>query len=526
MLDRANPEVVAGLEARAIRIAILAMGGEGGGVLAEWIVDLAEHAGYLAQLTSVPGVAQRTGATIYYVELFPKSALPEGAPEPVMALMPMPGDVDIVIASELMEAGRAVQRGLVTPDRTALIASTHRVFAMTEKIAMADGRADAPTLLEACRNSAKNFFGADLAAAAERTGSVISAVLFGALAQSRTLPFERDAFEATIDRAGVGVAASKRGFAAGMAAVSGHAAGAPAGDSGSRASATAQVPAGSPADATTDAPLAALVARAEGAFPASVRPIVRAGLERLADYQDLDYAQDYLLRLKPIADAERRHGDGSGRLLAETARELALGMAYEDTIRVAELKIRASRFTRVRDEVRARDGQIVEIAEFMHPRLKEIAESVPAWLGRLMLRPGIVRSAVENATRKGRVVKTTSIRGFLQLYLVASLKTWRRSSLRFAEEEARLTSWLERIVAIAAKNYALAVELAECRGLVKGYGDTHERGVANYESIIALVDRLAGGPEPAQRLHELRKAAVADDSGSALKAAIAQLGTS
>src|SRR6201994_597493 len=152
---------------RPITIAILAMGGEGGGVLADWIVDVAEHGGYLAQLTSVPGVAQRTGATIYYVELFPKSALAEGAPEPVMALMPMPGDVDIVVASELMEAGRAVQRGLVTPDRTALIASTHRVFAMTEKIAMADGRADAPVLLEACRNSAKSFFGADLAAAAE-----------------------------------------------------------------------------------------------------------------------------------------------------------------------------------------------------------------------------------------------------------------------------------------------------------------------------------------------------------------------
>ena len=106
MLDRANPQAEGAVEARAIRVAILAMGGEGGGVLAEWIVDLAEHGGYLAQLTSVPGVAQRTGATIYYVELFPKSALAEGAPEPVMALMPMPGDVDIVVASEL-DGGRA-----------------------------------------------------------------------------------------------------------------------------------------------------------------------------------------------------------------------------------------------------------------------------------------------------------------------------------------------------------------------------------------------------------------------------------
>jgi indolepyruvate ferredoxin oxidoreductase beta subunit len=523
MLDRAKPQAEGVLEARAIRVAILAMGGEGGGVLADWIVDLAEHGGYLAQLTSVPGVAQRTGATIYYVELFPKSALAEGAPEPVMALMPMPGDVDIVIASELMEAGRAVQRGLVTPDRTALVASTHRVFAMTEKIAMADGRADAPVLLEACRNSAKSFFGADLAAAAERTGSVISAVLFGALAHSRTLPFEREAFEATIERAGVGVAASKRGFAAGVAAVSGDAAAVAAGGPVSRDVPTAQASAQSPSDGP-QALLAALIAQAESAFPASARPMVCVGLERLADYQDLDYAQDYLLRLKPVADAERRHGDGSGRLLAETARELALGMTYEDTIRVAELKIRASRFARVREEVRARDGQIVEIAEFMHPRLKEIAESVPAWLGRLMLRPGILRSAIENATKNGKVVKTTSIRGFLQLYLVASLKVRRRSSLRFVEEEARLTLWLERIVATAAKDYALAVEIAECRGLVKGYGDTHERGLASYETILGLVDHIAKGPEPANRVSELRKAAVADDSGSALKAAVAKLG--
>ena len=53
---------------RPISIAILAMGGEGGGVLADWIIDLAESNHYIAQLTSVPGVAQRTGATIYYLE--------------------------------------------------------------------------------------------------------------------------------------------------------------------------------------------------------------------------------------------------------------------------------------------------------------------------------------------------------------------------------------------------------------------------------------------------------------------------
>ncbi len=520
MLDRSSPQSPNLQKARAIRIAILAMGGEGGGVLADWIVDLAEHGGYLAQLTSVPGVAQRTGATIYYLELFPGSGLGPGLPEPVLALMPMPGDVDVVVASELMEAGRAVQRGFVTPDRTTLIASTHRVFTMTEKVAMADGRIDAPVLLEACRNSAKTFFGGDLAAAAERAGSVISAVLFGALAQSRALPFAREAFEATIERAGVGVAASQRGFKAGLEEVAGNAAQA----SAASAAEVAKQPAPRVPSTPEKKALASLIAGTEAGFPAAARPVIRAGLERLADYQDLDYAQVYLSLLAPVAEAERHHGDGSGRLLAETARELALGMAYEDTIRVAELKVRASRFARVREEVHARDGQIVEIAEFMHPRLKEIAESVPAWLGRAMLRKGLLRAAIENATKKGKIVKTTSIRGFLQLYLVASLKPWRRSSLRFAEETERLSAWLDKLVATAARNYELAVELALCRNLVKGYGDTHERGSANYGAIVAVLDQLAARPQPAQLVASLRKAAVADDTGAALAQAIGKLG--
>jgi len=141
MLDRTSHEAPGLQKARAIRLAILAMGGEGGGVLADWIVDLGEANGFVAQTTSVPGVAQRTGATNYYVELFPKMGARANAPAPVLGLTPIAGDVDIVIASELMEAGRAVQRGLVTPDRTTFIVSTNRVYSMTERIAMAESEA-------------------------------------------------------------------------------------------------------------------------------------------------------------------------------------------------------------------------------------------------------------------------------------------------------------------------------------------------------------------------------------------------
>jgi len=493
---------------RPITISILAMGGEGGGVLAEWIVDLGEHAGYLAQMTSVPGVAQRTGATNYYVELFPKAAAQAAGRAPVMALTPIPGDVDIVIASELMEAGRAIQRGIVTPDRTTFIVSTNRVYAMTEKIALADGRVETAPLLEGCRLAARRLIAADMAQLAEATGSVISAVLFGALAGSGALPMQRTAFEAAIRRGGVGVKESLAAFAAGFAATEGPAPAAPAAP-------PAEPQAPSPA-------LAQLYAEADG-HPEPARTFIRAGIERLADYQDAAYARDYLARLAPIAEADRRHGDGGAQLLAETARELALGMAYEDTVRVAELKIRPGRFERVRAEVQIADGQLLEIAEFLHPRVQEIADTLPEKWGRWLLGSGPARRLVEALTRSGKVVKTTSIRGFLLLYVIAALKPWRRRSLRFAAEQKFLQEWLHTILIVASTDTALAAEIATTRTLVKGYSDTHERGRQRYDTLMQMLPQIMATAEPAATLAGLRKAALADDTGSALAAAVKEL---
>ena len=367
---------------RPITIAILAMGGEGGGVLADWIIDLAESNHYIAQLTSVPGVAQRTGATIYYLEIYPRAGIADAAHEPVLALMPVPGDVDIVIASELMEAGRAIQRGLITPDRTTLIASTNRVFSMTEKIAMADGRVDAEKLIEACRSAAKTMHAFDMAAIAEATGSVISAVLFGALAGAGVLPFPRQAFEGAIKRGGVGIKASLAAFTAGFEATTERRRDGE--DAGRRRCrrrrSTGRIRTrrrrsrrrtGRSRRSCCARPRNFPQARARSSAPgSSARRTIRASITRGSI---------------SIASRRSRQADTDGRLIAETARQLALGMAYEDTIRVAELKIRPSRFARVREEVRVNDGQILEIAEFMHPRTQEIADTLPAPLGRFIL---------------------------------------------------------------------------------------------------------------------------------------------
>ena len=121
------------LPERPITILIAALGGEGGGVMADWLMEAATSADLPAQATSIPGVAQRTGATTYYLEIFPLERKNLHGREPVLSLTPSPGNVDIMVASELVEAGRAMSNGYVSPERTTLIASTHRIYATIEK---------------------------------------------------------------------------------------------------------------------------------------------------------------------------------------------------------------------------------------------------------------------------------------------------------------------------------------------------------------------------------------------------------
>ncbi len=490
--------------AASINIAILAMGGEGGGVLTDWLVRVGESNGYLAQTTSVPGVSQRTGATIYYLELFPRSALHGHQRMPVLGLMPMPGDVDLVVASELMEAGRAIQRGLVTPDRTHLVASTHRVYSMTERTALGDGRVDAEAILKACKTAARKLTGFDMARLAEANRSVISASLLGAIAGSQALPFPREAYEAAIRKDGVGVGASLAAFSAACAAAEQPAVADTAAREGPQ-------PAAAP-----DLPLPA-------GLDGEARTLAMMGIRRAADYQDDSYAREYVERLEPFIELAKPMGDAGRQLVSEVARQLALGMTYEDTVRVAELKIRGARFDRVRAEIRAEPGQVVEIAEFMHPRLEEIADTMPAAVGRWMLRNKLAKAVLTRLTSRGRIVRTTSLRGFLLLYCVASLKPLRRGSLRHDREMRFLTEWLDIVRRAAAIDASLAIAFARLRNLVKGYGDTCARGHSKYQAICAFMSGEFRNPSAAALLKALIAAAEKDEDGTALRAEIDRL---
>jgi indolepyruvate ferredoxin oxidoreductase, beta subunit len=205
------------MSARPISMLIAALGGEGGGVLTDWIIAAAASCDLPVQSTSIPGVAQRTGATTYYIEIYPMPWRQLGGKRPVLALAPGIGDVDVVVASEFLEAGRAVAAGLVTSDRTLLIASTHRSYAIAEKMTMGDGRFDAEVLMRAAEKNARSQLLFDMDAVARTARAMINSVMLGAVAAAGGLPIPAAAFEAAI-RTGRSSDANLRGFRAGFAA--------------------------------------------------------------------------------------------------------------------------------------------------------------------------------------------------------------------------------------------------------------------------------------------------------------------
>ena len=475
-----------------ITILIAALGGEGGGVLAEWLVDLATRAGHPAQATSIPGVAQRTGATTYYVEIHPQTFAALANRRPVMSLAPVPGCIDLMVASELLEAVRAIQNGFVSRERTLLLTSSQRTLTTFEKLAPGDGRFGSERLLDVAAANSRQLGTFDVAATAREAGTVPSAVLFGAIAASGVLPFERAAFEAVIRASERGVEASLRGFGMAWERCRAAIGVAPA----------LCVPVGTLADEPD---------------------LVALGHARVVEFQDAAYGELYRQRVERLRAAERRadpQGAQGATLTREGARFLALWMAFDDVVRVADLKSRASRFARVRREAGAKPGDVIRIADHFKPGVAELAGLLPQALAQPLL------AAESRRRRNGEAplgaplkLRADSISGFLALRLLASLRWLRRRGRRYADEQALIETWLAAVETAAAGSWQTAFELALCARLIKGYGATNERGK---EHLLHIVEHLA--TVDAAAIRRAREAALADDSGTALDLALVQAG--
>jgi len=489
--------------AQPVCVLIGALGGEGGGVLASWITGAALAQGLPVQSTSIPGVAQRTGATAYYIEIYPRPAAELAGKEPVFALFPNPGTVDIVVASELLEAARAMERGFVTPDRTTLIGSTHRIYAVAEKSVPSDGRFDATRAHAAAAELSKRAVLSDFAKLARDHDTSLNATLLGAIAGTGILPIGDDGFEAAIQAFGKARDANLRGFKAGIELVRGTRPPAPA---------TAETKRPSPRT-----PVAKDLIDGATAYPRSMAATVHEALARLVDFQDRRYAQSYLDRLDRVIKAERDlQGEAfQFHLSGEVARQLAVWMSFEDVIRVADLKTRPDRLARIRDEVGAAPGQRLMLTEFLKPGVEEWCGLLPGIIGR----PLFGMFARRNLTERFNIgirVRTSGILGFTSLYLLARLRFWRRHSMRFHDEQQAIEAWLDMVCDALRQDYRFALEIVALAALRKGYGETRRRGVDKSDRIVEALVRpgLSHGqvaaPAAAEAMRAVREAAMAD----------------
>ncbi|MEM7282799.1 MAG: indolepyruvate oxidoreductase subunit beta family protein [Pseudomonadota bacterium] len=495
---------------RPFTIAMLALGGQGGGVLTQWLVDIAEANEYLVQSTYVAGVAQRTGATVYCVDLFPKAKVLDENRPPIFNLYPVPGSVDLVVTSELAEAGRAIQKGFVTPNVTKMISSSHRVYGINEKSALHDGTMDQSPVLKAAGELAQAFYCFDMAEAADDAGSVISAVILGAIAGSGALPFPRQSYEDAIKRGGRSVDSNLQGFKVGF----------------QRVTANNYEPKDKeiPMPATSGPNGLSLKSKIEETFPSDLHALLLQGALKALDYQDVSYAEEYLSRVKEMMELDKTTDAAlTFRLTRSYARILALQMCYEDTIRVADLKTRLSRRVQIRRDLNAESGQPAYIQEYFHPRFEEICDTMPAGIGRIVLNSSLARKLSSPFLKNGKRIHTNKLLGFSMLYGLSKFRRFRRSTLRYAVQEQHLTNWDNAIKTALSQDYDYGVATVELMEMVSGYGDTHQRGLTRYRESI---DAAAGvASDNADALKKLHKAAMADEAGVAFAAALDAVAT-
>ena len=502
-----------------ISILLCALGGEGGGVLSEWLIDIARHAGYAAQATSIPGVAQRTGATTYYLEVFPVPLAQLNGKRPVFGLNPLPGRLDVLVSSELLETARQITNGLPSSNQTLIITSSARALTTMEKMEMGDGRRDEAELIKLVQDHSRANHVIDMARLTREAGTVVSATMLGCLAGSGVLPFPRASYEAVINQGAGTVKASLRGFALGF-------------DAASQQQEQLRL--------ATD-----LLSFAEQTidnirrpnpdysheFPAPVHELLSLGVARMVDYQSAAYAVLYIERLRKVLAAERQidpAGANGFAITREMVRWLALWMAFDDIVRVADLKSRASRWRRVMGEVKTKPDDLLKVYDHFKPGAPEFAALLPRGLATSVLNWDKRRAA------QGKLpwalplkVGTHSVFGMVSLRVLASLKWLRVKGSRFQQEQAMIDQWLAAVVEGAQKNWQLGHELALCGRLIKGYGATNERAK---ENLLHVIDHLAQAPRfateaaRAAAIAQAREAALKDEGGLALDQALRQHG--
>ena len=247
-------------------------------------------------------------------------------------------------------------------------------------------------------------------------------------------------------------------------------------------------------------------------LPESVVPVASDAIHVLTEYQGADYAKLYVERLKRFVGKR----GVSEAMLGDIARLMAMRMSYEDAVRIAQLKL--LELEAYPDTPRADDVRKLRLDEMVEALPTVVAEPLLDVLGRI----GWVRKRV---SIRFSTANRFSIR---RLKIEASLKRWRRYSIRYSRERLWVERWLHMIDRALNRQPAAAATIVETATMVQGYGDAYRYGLADWHAIIdGLAKPTFDGVLPLQDLAaavaEARAAVTPDPRQAVLKRTIAEI---
>ncbi|MGJ4950833.1 DUF6537 domain-containing protein [Bradyrhizobium sp. HKCCYLS20291] len=250
-------------------------------------------------------------------------------------------------------------------------------------------------------------------------------------------------------------------------------------------------------------------------LPEAAVPVVSDGIHLLMEYQGATYAQLYVDRIKRFV----RRSDVDPAMLCEIAQHLAERMAYEDLIRIAQLRLMSLERGRRPGGRETDDVRRFRLDELLGALPQAVADSMSTgfeqigWLGRRRIK---VRFSVRSRFAVRR------------LKLMAGLRRWRLQSVRYVEERAWAERWLHMIARALDKQPAAAHAVIATATMIQGQGDAYRQGLADWHAIIDGVakptfDGALPIPDLAAAIAEARNVALAEPGQGALARCIAQI---
>lgn len=461
---------------KLIKILVPAVGGQGGGVLSEWIYQAFLEEGYEVQGISLPGLSQRGGSTVYYIE-----ALMGGDSNSniVFSQHPVPGDVDVIVAQEFLELGRVLEQGYGS-EKTTIVTSTHRIYSTLEKLPVGSGIYSDDNLHAIAHRFSSQYRYIDALETARKNKmdeKAVNAILLGLLCNTGCLPLGRQSFINAIKTAGVAVEQNLKAFEAGFNTDNSSSVENKTEKYGYFETELLRKYKIKPDELKK---LEDVALSEENDLPVHLHYYMQEALLRLADYQGVRYATEFADSVRKIADIDKANTGKDFRLTGMFLKNLALLMSYEDGIRVAELKIRENRFNKIREDMSLDEHQVFHVTEYLKPDAEEIYGLLPSFLvspvlmiADMVYPPG--RSGRKSTFTFAQTPVTSSFTGFLRMWLLTKLKPFRQYSYRFKKEHKVISKYIADVGFYSKYDYELGCLAARAGGIIKGYGRVRRR---------------------------------------------------